>query len=365
MIKHNTVRDIYQKMRLYYGLQKAQRNKKPVPLIINLFLTGRCNSRCTYCYVDIDKKPEKEYTIEQWKHLVDDLYDRGARYFAVLGGEPLLHPYIDELIFHIARKNVFLNLATNAFTIEKHMDAAAMATEISISLDGDKATNNLNRGTHNYEKAVRGIDIAVRAGMKVRLCAVVTKHNINQIDYLIEFAEKRNCCITFSPLIEAAEARKGETEQMRLSDEMVRAFFRKLSAARKTTSCITNSASSLNYLVGYPVVYDQIILKGSAHSDYYKELCPYGRFQYLVTNIGEIYPCGNLWNNPQLFKPKNIFEAGLDETLKHASASLPCQCCSFANAVEWNNLTKPEWLWYGVKLTLKQAFGKGKTSKQF
>lgn len=359
MIKGNSfLRDIYIKSRLYLGLIRAQWTKRPVPLVVNLFITGRCNCRCNYCYVEFDKPPEgHEFTLKEWKKLIDDLYDRGCRFYALVGGEPLLHPHVDELAKYIAEKKVFLNLATNAILIEDHMEAALMSSEVSVSLDGDLESHNANRGSNNFERCIKGIEKAMDAGATVRLCTVVTRHNFDRLDWLLEYAEKNNVYIYFSPLIDVPEDRKEQMEALRLPDEKVKEFFVKLGEAKKRSPRIINCMEGIEYMRDYPVSYKDIIWKDSPHADYYKEPCPYGRFQFLINSIGELYPCGNMWNNPDRFKPRIIFNDGIDEALRHASTDLPCQSCSFGNAPEWNNVTTLPWLWYGIRMTIKQAFG--------
>ncbi len=341
------------------GVVKAQTHKKMVPVVANLYVTGRCNATCTYCYVEINKKPKREFSLQQWKKLVDDLYVKGTRLFALVGGEPLLYPKIDELAEHIISKNVYLNLATNGFLLDKHLEIARMADEVSISLDGDLASHNLNRGNRNFERTMKGIDTAIEAGCKVRLCTVVTRHNADMIDYLVDFAEERNIFVTFTPLIDAPDLRKDASEQLRLSDEEIREFFLKLKEVKKKSSRIINSFANMDYMINYPVQYGEVIWKNSPHADYYPHPCPYGRFQFLISSVGEIFPCGIMWNN-DYFEPKNVLDVGLDEALEHASQGLKCQSCSFANSVDWNNVTSLPWLWYGVKMTVKQSFGKRK-----
>ena len=368
MNRHNLARDILQKGRLYRGLIKAQRNKKPVPLIANLYPTGACQARCVYCYVPMvgeydnltteqkkqKKSLEREFTFEEWKQVIDDLYDRGTRRFGLIGGEPLIYHKIDEMIEHISSKNVFLLLSTNAFLIEKHLDAVKAAGEVAISLDGDMEGNDKNRGKGYFEQAVKGIDRAIEIGARVRLLAVVTRHNIDQIDWLTKFAEERNIYITFSPLLDAPDSRQESAESIRLDDEEIREFFKKLKDVKKKSMRVVNSVESLDSMIHYPIKYGDIIWKNSLNSDYYKEPCGYGRYQYLITNKGDVFPCAVMWNNDS-FSPKNIMEVGLDEALHNASNGLKCQSCSFANGPDWNNVTSLPWLWYGIKMTMKQA----------
>lgn len=359
MREHGLIQDVVQKSRLYMGLWNAKLRKKPMPVITNLFITGRCNARCSYCYVEIDKKPAREFSLEQWKKLIDELYLRGTRMFGLVGGEPLLHPDIDKLVDYISAKNVFLNLTTNGFLLPQHLVMAKKATEVSISLDGDIEAHEKNRGKGTFEKAVKGIEAAINHGINVRLCAVITRYNFDQIDFLLNFAEQYNTFISFTPLIDAPEERRETADKMRLSDDMIRKFFIQLKDAKRGSCRIINSRESIDYMIGYPVQYGSVIWKNDPQAGYYPKTCPYGQIQYLISNSGEVYPCAIKWNN-DYFKPKNVFDFGIDEALFHASNELGCQCCSFANAVEWNSVTTLPWLWYGITMTARQFLKKGR-----
>jgi len=346
------------------GVLKAQRTRQMVPLVANLYLTGKCQARCKYCYVGLvgaPEKPEREFTLEEWKQLIDDLYDRGTRLFGLLGGEPLLYRHIDELIDYIDSKNVFINLSTNAFTLGKHLDAAKKCAKVAISIDGDQVTNDLNRGTKNFEQLMKGIDVAVQNGVRVVLLTVVTKHNVKQVDWLIKFAEERNTYVTFSPLIDAPEFRAEENENLRLSDQGVKDFYKELKERKMTSPRIINSIESIDYMINYPISFEDVIWEDSPHANYYPKPCTNGRFIFLFSSTGEVFPCGIMWNNEQWFKAKNILDVGIDSALKHASSGLKCQSCTFANSADWNSVSTLPWLWYGLKMTLKQAMTTQKT----
>lgn len=84
------IRDIKQRASAYISLLKAQRHGRQVPLVSNLFfLTGVCNSNCAYCYVDMKSKPEREYDLDGWLKLIDDLVERGTKIFSLVGGASL------------------------------------------------------------------------------------------------------------------------------------------------------------------------------------------------------------------------------------------------------------------------------------
>jgi MoaA/NifB/PqqE/SkfB family radical SAM enzyme len=376
MQSHTLTRDLYQKSRLYWSVLKAQKSKKPVPVVTNLYVTGACQARCVYCYVEMvgendgltaeqkktKRESEREFTLEEWKQAIDSLYDRGMRFVALAGGEPLIYPKIDELIEHIASKNIFFNLSSNAFLIDRHIDAARAAAEVSISIDGDMVANDKNRGAGYFEQAVRGIDTAIDNGIRVRLLTVVTQHNFDQIDWLIKFAEERNTYITFTPMLDAPEIRKEASLEVRLEDEKIREFFKKLKDVKKRSMRVINSVQSMDYMINYPIKYGGIIWRDSPEAGYYAQPCPYGRFQFLLTNRGELFPCAVMWNNEQHFQPKNVMDVGIDEALHHASYDLKCQSCSFANGPDWNSVTNLPWLLYGLKMTVNQALNHSRAS---
>ena len=358
MAGHTVARDIVQKSKLYMGLLKAQRSQKMVPLVANLYLTGKCQARCSYCYVGLvgaPKKPDREFTLEEWKELIDNLYDRGTRLFALLGGEPLLYKHVDELIDYLDSKNVFINLSTNAFTLGKHIKAAKKCAKVAISIDGDELSNDLNRGENNFKQLMEGIDVAIENGIRVQLLSVMTKHNTNQIDWLLNFAEERSTYVTFCPLIDAPEIRAEALETLRMQNEDVKNFYKELKNKKKDSFQVMNSIESIDYMINYPINYEDVIWEDSPHAGYYEKSCSNGRFIFLFSSTGEVFPCGVMWNNEQWFQAKSILDVGVDEALEHASSGLKCQSCSFANSVDWNSISTLPWLWYGLKLTFKQA----------
>ncbi len=85
--------------------------------VINFHLTNLCNYKCTYCF---GKFPDKtQLTFEQACAVVDNI----ARYFSkngitggrinLAGGEPLLCPYLEELLDYINAYGIKVSVITN------------------------------------------------------------------------------------------------------------------------------------------------------------------------------------------------------------------------------------------------------------
>lgn len=75
----------------------AIKNRKLYSLEIEL--TRRCNLECIYCYNSSSRDPEiPDFDFELLKCVLKNAYEYGIRSITYLGGEPTLHPEINEII---------------------------------------------------------------------------------------------------------------------------------------------------------------------------------------------------------------------------------------------------------------------------
>lgn len=74
----------------------------------------RCNLDCGYCneYDDFSKP----VPLEEMKRRIDHLHRLGATLITISGGEPLLHPDLDEIIAHIRRHSI-AGMITNGYLL--------------------------------------------------------------------------------------------------------------------------------------------------------------------------------------------------------------------------------------------------------
>src|ERR1700738_2755525 len=83
------------------------------PLLVQIIPIRRCNIDCGYCN-EYDKvsAPVPAATI---RRRIDKLAELGTSGVAVSGGEPMLHPDLDDLIRHIRRRGMMAGLITNGY----------------------------------------------------------------------------------------------------------------------------------------------------------------------------------------------------------------------------------------------------------
>ena len=105
------------------------------PLLAHLIPIRRCNLACTYCNeFDNFSKPVPP---DQMLRRVDLLGNLGTSVITISGGEPLLHPQLDDIIHHMRKRRIVSGLITNGYLltadrIQKLNDAGLEWLQISI-----------------------------------------------------------------------------------------------------------------------------------------------------------------------------------------------------------------------------------------
>jgi MoaA/NifB/PqqE/SkfB family radical SAM enzyme len=105
------------------------------PILVHIIPMRQCNLACTYCNEFDDFS--KPVPLEEMKKRLDILADMGTSIITISGGEPLMHPDLDEVIRHIRQRGMIAGLITNGFylnreRIERLNEAGLEHVQISI-----------------------------------------------------------------------------------------------------------------------------------------------------------------------------------------------------------------------------------------
>jgi hopanoid biosynthesis associated radical SAM protein HpnH len=152
----------------YLITQKLKGNKR-FPLVLMLEPLFRCNLACSGCGkiqhpVEILKQ---NLTPEQCFKAAEEC---GAPVVSIPGGEPLLHPQIDEIVKGLIKRRKFIYLCTNGILLEKSLDKFTPSPYLTfmIHLDGmrewhDKCVDR--KGV--FDTAIKAIKAAKAKGFRV------------------------------------------------------------------------------------------------------------------------------------------------------------------------------------------------------
>ena len=85
------------------------------PILAHIIPIRRCNLSCNYCneYDDFSKP----VPLDVMKSRIDHLARLGTSIVTLSGGEPLLHPELDEIIAHIRTHPIIAGMITNGYLL--------------------------------------------------------------------------------------------------------------------------------------------------------------------------------------------------------------------------------------------------------
>src|SRR5271156_3576294 len=106
------------------------------PIQEHIIPMRRCNLDCGYCNeYDSVSKP---VPLPEMKKRLDILADMGTSIITISGGEPLMHPELEEVIRHIRDRGMIAGMITNGFLLGKERIATlneAGLEHLQISID--------------------------------------------------------------------------------------------------------------------------------------------------------------------------------------------------------------------------------------
>jgi len=106
------------------------------PILAHIIPMRRCNLACAYCNEYDDRS--KPVPLETVRHRIDLLGALGTTIVTISGGEPLLHPDLDDIIAHIRRHRAIAGMITNGYLLTaeriKRLNRAGL-DHLQISID--------------------------------------------------------------------------------------------------------------------------------------------------------------------------------------------------------------------------------------
>src|SRR5580658_4244836 len=152
-----------------YVLKQKLKGRKQYPLVLMLEPLYRCNLACAGCgkiqYPGHILK--RELTPEECFQAVDEC---GVPTVAIPGGEPLMHPRIDEIVRGLVARKKYVYMCTNALLLKEklHLFKPSKYLSFSVHLDGQREHHDFSVCREGgYDMAVEGIKAAVAAGFRV------------------------------------------------------------------------------------------------------------------------------------------------------------------------------------------------------
>ena len=153
-------------------------------------VTTRCNSSCSHCFVRARGPMRSSLAPDLAQAMVREGYEVGYKHLHLTGGEPLLWEGLMSILdyaFALGYQTAILNTNGTLLTPEVSRRLAAYGLAISVSLQGPRRRHDCIRGKGSYDRAWKGIENALNAGLPIHIFTTVGK---SMIPDLPRFAEK-------------------------------------------------------------------------------------------------------------------------------------------------------------------------------
>jgi hopanoid biosynthesis associated radical SAM protein HpnH len=152
-----------------YLMKQRIKGVKKFPLIVELEPLFACNLACAGC-----GKIQHPASILKQRMPVEQaigaIEESGAPMVSIAGGEPLMHPQIDEIVRQLIKRKKFVYLCTNALLLPRHIDKFKPSPYFAwvVHIDGLKERHDESVCKEGgFEGAVDAIKLAKERGFKV------------------------------------------------------------------------------------------------------------------------------------------------------------------------------------------------------
>jgi len=153
----------------FYITRQKLRGRAKYPLIVELEPLFACNLACPGC----GKIQHPASVLKQRmpvEQAIGAIEECGAPMVSIAGGEPLMHPQIDEIVRQLIDRKKFVYLCTNAVLVPKHIDKFRPSPYFTwvVHIDGLRERHDeavAKQGV--FDQAVAAIRQAQQRGFKV------------------------------------------------------------------------------------------------------------------------------------------------------------------------------------------------------
>src|SRR5258707_8847254 len=174
----------------WYLMRQRLAKREKSPLIVELEPLFQCNLACVGC----GKIQHPEHTLRRRMPVdqaIGAIEESGAPMVPTAGGEPLIHPEIDEIVRQLIKRKKFIYLCTNAILMEKKLDLFKPSPYFAwaVHIDGLKERHDDSVCREGiFDKAVEAVRAAQERGFRITTnTTFFTHHSPDTIREVLDF----------------------------------------------------------------------------------------------------------------------------------------------------------------------------------
>ncbi len=164
-------------------------------LELKIEVTNKCNLSCVHCSNNGSPSNNKSISLQKCFDIIDEAYRMGVKKVAFSGGDPLIWPYINELINFSKDKEMISTIFTSGYVenakerLLKLLDAGLAKTIFSLYSSEKSQHERITRKRGSYNITIEAIRYACEIGLDTELHFVAMSYNYNQLDRIVKLAQ--------------------------------------------------------------------------------------------------------------------------------------------------------------------------------
>jgi MoaA/NifB/PqqE/SkfB family radical SAM enzyme len=268
------------------------------PLSCGFYITSKCNFKCEFCNIR-RITPHHQVSYDMGKNIIKQLGKMGVIYFSFSGGEPLLVPYVFNLLRYAKKYGIlYTHIVSNGFLMDEILakeTGLANVSEISFSIDGPEQFHDRVRGVGGaFQKVLSAVDhIKTHAPQtKVVLNSVLLPHHPEYAIQAMKTARLLGVKIKVQPVNDHPEfgARKSAEKWNRdFGPEQIKNLLDVIETLKKSPIVVNSNSFFENY---------KSFLFSPKSLVFFNKSCIYGKHHMEIFDE-RLYPCleGMKWKN--------------------------------------------------------------------
>lgn len=149
-----------------------------------LTLNRACNLRCKWCYArDTGFLNSDNMNLDMVYQIVDICADLKIKHITIIGGEPTIYPYFNDVVKYIIKKGLTCGVVTNGVALadckllDKMIESGQKSFSISLKGENEKSFEQTT-GTDYWKKVFQGIQNCISRGCRISISMVLTEGNM-------------------------------------------------------------------------------------------------------------------------------------------------------------------------------------------
>ncbi len=185
-----------------YFAKRSLKLGKPSLRTMDVMINSECNCNCEHCLAKSftsSKKVRNKLSIKELKSALHEAVSNGVFHFTLQGGEPFLHPNLEEIIKACEPSKTYITLVSNGTVADKKLLKKVYGLgvdKIAVSIDSyyPEEHDRFRGLSSTHDKAMKTIKLAQETGLDVSIATTVLNDNLHtdSIQKLFKYAISNN-----------------------------------------------------------------------------------------------------------------------------------------------------------------------------